>query len=121
MGLMLSKQGGDISAYSSSESDDQGSDTEDYKQLESCINPVTGRAEVEPSRDPFEGMSEEQKEYEAIRLVNDLDRLTRIGGCLKPARIGSDGRPVAIEHVLELQNAAKVPNEKSEKNANNND
>lgn len=92
------------SDYSSSDSDDQCSDSEDYKQLESYINPVTGRAEIHAPKDPFEGMSEEQKEDEAMRLVKDLDRLTRIsGGAFKPARIGPDGRPVAIEHVLELQ------------------
>lgn len=107
MGLLLSKKGGDTAAYSSSDSaDDQGSDTEDYKQLEACINPVTGRAYTEAPSNPFEGMSEEQKEYEAMRLANDLDRLTRLSGAgIKPARIGPDGRPIAVEHVLELQEA----------------
>lgn len=45
-GLMLSTHG-DRSAYSS-DSDD--SDTEDYKRLEECINPVTGRAEIEEAQ-----------------------------------------------------------------------
>lgn len=102
-GLMLSSHG-DRSAYSS-DSDD--SDTEDFKELEECINPITGKAELDESRRPkkdlFEGMSEEQKEYEAIKLVNAIDKLTRISGGIKPATIGPDGRPVEIEHVLQLQ------------------
>ena len=112
-GLMLSTHG-DRSAYSS-DSDD--SDSEDYKKLEETINPITGRAEVDeiiettegfniqkkPKKDLFEGMSEEQKEYEAIKLVNTIDKLTRIGGVIKPATIGPNGKPVEIEHVLQLQ------------------
>lgn len=40
------------------------------------INPVTGA--YEPQRpDPTEHMTEEQKEYEAVRLVNMLDQLQR--------------------------------------------
>lgn len=131
MGLMAGKKSGGSERssggggansegmYSSSDSaaEDQGSDTEDYKQLEAYINPVTGRAEIEPSTNPFEGMTDEQKEYEAMRLVNDLDRLTRITGTIKPARIGSDGRPVAVEHVLELQHAsASVLTKKNDDN-----
>jgi hypothetical protein len=30
-------------------------------------------------RDIFKGMTEEQKEYEAMKLVEAFDRLTRIG------------------------------------------
>ena len=40
------------------------------------INPVTGRAEDTPPN-PLEGMSEEQKEYEAMQLVMQLDKLAR--------------------------------------------
>lgn len=40
------------------------------------INPITGRWE-EPKGNPMEEMSEEQKEYEAMRLVHDLDKLQR--------------------------------------------
>jgi len=40
------------------------------------VNPITGRwEEVKPS--PMEGMTEEQKEYEAMQLVNKLDKLQR--------------------------------------------
>lgn len=40
------------------------------------INPVTGCIE-HPKSNPFEGMTEEQKEYEALKLVNLVDKLTR--------------------------------------------
>ncbi len=47
-------------------------------------------------------MSEEQKEYEAMRLVNMIDQLSR-GGCIQPCRVGEDGRPQPVQHVLQLQ------------------
>ena len=40
------------------------------------INPVTGRYE-EDKPNPMEGMSEEQKEHEALELVKVLDKLNR--------------------------------------------
>ncbi|RNA34750.1 synembryn-B isoform X1 [Brachionus plicatilis] len=112
-GLMLSSHG-DRAAYSS---DSDSSDTEDYKQLEACINPITGRAELDDAkldlksqkyvrtnkRDIFEGLSEEQKEHEAVQLANTIDKLTRLGGVIRPATIGADGRVVQLQHVLELQ------------------
>jgi hypothetical protein len=97
-GLMLSNYG-DRANYSSSSDD---SETEDYKRLETKINQITGRVDTEPKRDIFENMSEEQKEYEAIKLVNQIDKLTR-SGFIKPATIGAEGKPKEIEHVLELQ------------------
>ncbi|KAB0392640.1 hypothetical protein E2I00_004625, partial [Balaenoptera physalus] len=39
------------------------------------INPVTGRVEEKPP-DPTEGMTEEQKEHEAMKLVTMFDRLS---------------------------------------------
>ena len=49
-----------------------------YISISCCcsVNPVTGRWE-EYKPDPMEGMSEEQKEYEAVQLVNKLDKLMR--------------------------------------------
>ena len=46
-------------------------------------------------------MSEEQKEYEAMRLVNLMDKMERLG-MVQPARVGADGRPEAVSHVCEL-------------------
>ena len=40
------------------------------------INPVTGSYEA-PRPNPLENMSEEQKEYEAVKLVNMIDQLQR--------------------------------------------
>lgn len=86
------------SAYSS-ESED--SETEEYLKHKEQINPVTGCFE-HPKPNPLEGMSEEQKEYEALQLVDLVDKLTR-EGVVQPCRIGDDGKPKPIEHVLELQ------------------
>lgn len=83
----------------SSESED--SDTEEYLQHREQINPVTGCFE-HPKPNPLEGMTEEQKEYEALQLVGLMDKLTR-GGVVQPCRIGEDGKPKPIEHVLQLQ------------------
>ena len=46
-------------------------------------------------------MRDEQKEYEAMRLVNLMDKMERLG-MVQPARVGADGRPEAVSHVMEL-------------------
>ncbi|XP_033337633.1 ric8 guanine nucleotide exchange factor A isoform X2 [Megalopta genalis] len=94
-GLLFSKM---IQADYSSESED--SETEEYLKHREQINPVTGCFEL-PKPNPLEGMSEEQKEYEAMQLVGLVDKLTR-EGLVAPCRIGADGKPKPIEHVLEL-------------------
>ena len=66
------------------------------------INPVIGCLEREHS-DPMVGMTDEQKEHEAIKLVNLIDQMSR-QGVVQPACIGPDGRPEAVEHVLQLIN-----------------
>ncbi|KAH8408937.1 hypothetical protein KR009_004073 [Drosophila setifemur] len=83
-------------------SDSEDSDTEEYKQQQQGINPVLGC--VEPGSKPslLDGMSEEQKEYEAMQLVNLIEQL-RQGGIVKPALIDKDGRPQPLEHILQLQ------------------
>lgn len=82
-------------------SDSEDSDTDEYKQLQDRINPVIGC--YEPQRpNPFEGMTEEQQEYEAMKLVSLMDRLQR-SGVVQPCKIGEDGRPEPVEHILELQ------------------
>lgn len=42
----------------------------------SSINPITGVVEEEQPN-PMEGMTEEQKEYEAMKLVDMFDKLSR--------------------------------------------
>ncbi|CAH2268208.1 jg8214 [Pararge aegeria aegeria] len=84
--------------YSSSSED---SDTEEYLEAQPRIDPVVGCTRP-PRVNPFEGMSEEQKEFEAMKLVNLLDKMLT-EGVVRPARIGADGRPVAIDHVLDMR------------------
>lgn len=62
-------------------------------------------------------MTEEQKEYEAVKLINLMDKLQR-DGIIQPARIGEDGRPCAVEHVLQLQDGLKVCETKNESSDN---
>lgn len=95
-GLMM---GGRRSDQYSSESED--SDTDEYLQFKDKINPVVGC--YEPQHDnPLEGMSDEQKEREAMHLVNMMDKITR-AGVVKPCKIGDDGRPHPVDHILQLQ------------------
>lgn len=82
----------------SSESED--SETEEYSELKDDVNPVTGRWEL-PRPNPMKGMSEEQKEYEAMQLVEKLDKLHR-AGVIQPTKISEAGKPVPIEHVAEI-------------------
>ncbi|KAI8440097.1 hypothetical protein MSG28_001517 [Choristoneura fumiferana] len=71
--------GGGGGRYSSSSDD---SDTEEYLEAAPRIDPV--------------------KEYEAMKLVNLFDKMVS-EGVVRPARVGPDGRPQAIDHVLELR------------------
>lgn len=96
-GLMHGRQG-NTRDYSS-DSDD--SDTEEYLRYKDRINPVLGCYE-EPRPSPLEGMSEEQKEFEAMQLVNMMNKLAR-DGILQPMKVGDDGKPHPVDHVLELR------------------
>lgn len=90
-------------SYSGDYSSNSDSDTEEYKELARNINPVTGC--FEPNHpNPCEGMTDEQKEYEAMKLVNLMDQLNR-QGLVQPCKIGPDGRPEPVEHILELQDS----------------
>ncbi|XP_072549140.1 chaperone Ric-8A [Salminus brasiliensis] len=59
-------------------SSDSDSDTEEYRQAKDKINLVTGRVE-EQQPDPMEGMTEEEKEREAFRLISLFNRLSSTG------------------------------------------
>jgi hypothetical protein len=95
-GLMM---GGRRSDHYSSESED--SDTDEYLQYKDKINPVVGCYE-DPKENPLEGMSDEQKEHEAMHLVQMMDKITR-AGIVKPCKIGEDGKPHPVDHILQLQ------------------
>ncbi|XP_069680311.1 synembryn-A [Periplaneta americana] len=100
-GLMLGGSGNSGSssgAHYSSDSED--SDTEEYKKFKPQINIMTGCYE-KPHPDPMAPMTEEQKEYEAVRLVQMIDQLAK-DGIVQPCRIGEDGRPEPVGQALEL-------------------
>uniref|UniRef100_A0A0M3I4Q3 Synembryn-A n=1 Tax=Ascaris lumbricoides TaxID=6252 RepID=A0A0M3I4Q3_ASCLU len=91
------------------QSDSEDSETEDYKQVENLVNPVTGFIEP-PREDPLEGMSQEQKEYEAMQLVNAMSKLMD-QGVISPGTVGEDGRVRPVKHVLELAPKDDPPDE----------
>ncbi|KAL4224805.1 Synembryn-B [Mactra antiquata] len=104
-GLMLGGQSQGQGDYSS---DSEDSDTEEYTNLAEQVNPVTGRYEQEKTK-PWECMSDEQKEYEAMKLVQAMDKLSR-EGIIQPSTLGEDGKPKPVSHILELvENQPNLP------------
>ncbi|GAB6025666.1 Synembryn-A [Chamberlinius hualienensis] len=83
----------------SSESED--SETEEYKAVKEDINPVIGCYD-EPKPDPLAGMTEEQKEYEVMQLVNMMNKLTETG-VVTPMKMDEKGKLKPVEHMLELR------------------
>ncbi|XP_071344839.1 chaperone Ric-8A isoform X2 [Trachinotus anak] len=75
---------------SGSYSEDEDSETEEYREAKAHINPITGVVEEEQPN-PMEGMTEEQKEYEAMKLVNMFDKLSRTN-VIQPMQLGMDGK-----------------------------
>jgi len=88
--------------------DSEDSDTEDYKAVKDDINPVTGRVEKN-KKNPMDEMTDEQKEYEARELAKLLGRICN-SGVISPAVIDGDGRPVRVEHVMQLADMADANN-----------
>ncbi|XP_024138484.1 synembryn-A isoform X3 [Oryzias melastigma] len=87
-------------------SEDEDSETEEYREAKAHINPVTGVVE-EDQPNPMEGMSEEQKEYEAMKLVSMFNKLSR-GNLIQPMQLSMDGtmREMTSE---DLQNLSHNP------------
>ncbi|XP_041651299.1 synembryn-B isoform X2 [Cheilinus undulatus] len=79
-------------------SEDEDSDTEEYKTAKPFINPITGHVE-EPMPNPIEEMTEEQKEYEANILANMFDKLTR-QNVIRPMGVRPDGTLAPLEETL---------------------
>nr|CBN81357.1 Synembryn-A [Dicentrarchus labrax] len=73
---LLGGQGAKASSSDGQYSSDSDSDTDEYRQVKDRINPVTGRVEAEQP-DPMEGMTEEEKEEEAKRLIMLFNKLSR--------------------------------------------
>ncbi|KAM9376586.1 chaperone Ric-8B [Pholidichthys leucotaenia] len=79
-------------------SDDEDSDTEEYKSVKPFINPITGHVE-KPMPNPIEEMTEEQKEYEAQQLVKMFDQLSR-RSVIRPMGVRPDGTLAPLEETL---------------------
>uniref|UniRef100_A0A8C9ZE34 Synembryn n=1 Tax=Sander lucioperca TaxID=283035 RepID=A0A8C9ZE34_SANLU len=75
-------------------SEDEDSETEEYREAKAHINPITGAVQEEQP-DPMEGMTEEQKEIEAMKLVQMFDRLSRTN-LIQPMQLGMDGKMTEI-------------------------
>ncbi|XP_063077137.1 synembryn-A [Engraulis encrasicolus] len=76
-------------AASAHYSDDSDSDTEEYRRARGRVNLVTGRVEEEQP-DPMAGMTEEEKEVEARRLVSLFSRLSR-ENVIQPMGLNAQG------------------------------
>ncbi|XP_071761311.1 chaperone Ric-8A [Centroberyx gerrardi] len=75
-GLLGGRRNSGHTQYPPRYSSDSDSDTEEYREAKGRINLVTGRVEEEQP-DPMEGMTEEEKEQEARRLISMFNRLSR--------------------------------------------
>ncbi|XP_071763456.1 chaperone Ric-8A isoform X1 [Centroberyx gerrardi] len=75
-------------------SSDSDSDTEEYRQVKGLVNPVTGRVEAE-QHDPMEGMTEEEKEEEAQRLIMLFNKLSR-DDIIQPMTVDAEGKLVPM-------------------------
>uniref|UniRef100_A0AAY4CLT6 Synembryn n=1 Tax=Denticeps clupeoides TaxID=299321 RepID=A0AAY4CLT6_9TELE len=82
------------SQYSSDS--DSDSDTEEYRHAKGRINPVTGRVEEEQP-DPMEGMTEEEKEAEARKLIWMFNRLSRCVCPVSRTTLQPQGQSVPIK------------------------
>ncbi|XP_069760431.1 synembryn-A-like isoform X2 [Narcine bancroftii] len=78
-------------------SEDEDTDTEEYKEAKANINPVTGRVE-ERSADPMVSMTEEQKESEAMKLFILFDKLAR-QKIFQPMSLAPDGKLVPLDEA----------------------
>ncbi|KPP78534.1 synembryn-B-like [Scleropages formosus] len=79
-------------------SEDEDSDTEEYKSAKPFINPITGHVE-EPMPNSIEEMTEEQKEYEAEKLANMFDQLSR-QQVIRPMGVRPDGTLAPLEETI---------------------
>ncbi|XP_060884082.1 synembryn-A [Labrus mixtus] len=80
-------------------SSDSDSDTEEYRQVKDRVNPVTGRVEAEQP-DPMEGMTEDEKEEEAKRLIMLFNKLSR-DKIIQPMGVNSEGRLIPMSGLRE--------------------
>uniref|UniRef100_A0A3Q3KDR0 Synembryn n=1 Tax=Monopterus albus TaxID=43700 RepID=A0A3Q3KDR0_MONAL len=110
---LLGGQGPRTSSSGPWYSSDSDSDTEEYRQVRDRINPVTGRVEAEQPN-PMEGMTEEEKEEEARRLIMLFNKLSR--SVTQPVGVDSEGKLVP---VLGLRGNSLTEEGKSESESDN--
>ncbi|MEQ2294702.1 hypothetical protein AMECASPLE_006606 [Ameca splendens] len=89
-GLLNGRRNSGDGQFASHYSSDSDSDTEEYREARSKINLVTGRVEAEQP-DPMEGMTDEEKEEEARRLICMINRLSQ-DQIIQPMGVTADGR-----------------------------
>ncbi|XP_062840822.1 synembryn-A [Trichomycterus rosablanca] len=111
-GLLCGRSSSPQPQYSS----DSDSDTEEYRQAKDRINLVTGRVE-EPQPDPMEGMTEEEKEAEAVRLMAMFNRLSR-DKIIEAMSLTPDGR---LEPLCGRMRNSTLQEEEEEEDADSND
>lgn len=75
-GLMGAAVSGRGNTAENASDEGENSDTEEYLRVRDQINPIVGCYEP-PRPDPMAGMSEEQKEYEAMKLVEQIDKMMK--------------------------------------------
>ncbi|GCC38076.1 chaperone Ric-8A isoform X1 [Chiloscyllium punctatum] len=80
-------------------SEDEDTDTEEYKEAKPNINPVTGRVE-ERAVNPMDEMTDEQKEYEAMKLFNMFDKLSR-EQIIQPMGVTPDGKLAPLDEMMQ--------------------
>ncbi|MEQ2164064.1 hypothetical protein GOODEAATRI_002690 [Goodea atripinnis] len=93
---LLGGQGARSSISEAQYSSDSDSDTEEYRQVKDRVNPVTGRVEAEQPN-PMEGMTEEEKEEEAGRLIMIFNKLSKYASQETELRCVL---PVTVAHPL---------------------
>ncbi|XP_070707867.1 chaperone Ric-8A [Pempheris klunzingeri] len=90
-------------------SSDSDSETEEYRQVKDRINPVTGRVETEQP-DPMEGMTEEEKNEEAKRLIMLFNKLSR-DSIIEPMGVDSQGKLVPMPGLKDISLAEEARRE----------
>ncbi|MEQ2276558.1 hypothetical protein XENORESO_015048 [Xenotaenia resolanae] len=96
---LLGGQGARSSISEAQYSSDSDSDTEEYRQVKDRVNPVTGRVEAEQPN-PMEGMTEEEKEEEARRLIMIFNKLSK-DNIIQPMGVDEEGKLVRMKGLEE--------------------
>ncbi|XP_051530938.1 synembryn-A-like [Myxocyprinus asiaticus] len=93
-------------------SSDSDSDTEEYQQIKNRVNPVTGQVEEEQP-DPMEGMTEEEKEEEAHRLMRLFNRLSK-DNVIQPMGLNKEGQLVPLSALRDFSMEEKDSEEEND-------